>query len=436
LSSAFYLDKDDDMSGARFFATETNSISGVPVNIAGAWGQNADLSFSGDRDALDMGTLVLPLQNIRVTKSAKLVDDADKNGKVSPGDKLEYTIQVQNVGPGTDIVAGGYTLLDDQMPSGVTYIAGTFTAVSAQTGVMWTEDDKTGTPFPLDGTGFASKAELVRRGGTHDYKFQVLINSGADKLSPLVNRGVLKMPSRPDLPFSVSTPVEPQLIWNPPPPAPPTGSCMQDVYKYYGRPGNLACTAKQVWLEEVQASQVSQCIAGKPFKLSLNALIRFNGYTKYDAHWYIARDGGDALTGKCAPGMLDKKYESATAITQSKALNLEAGKVTWTGANAIDTDECGDVTLAETTGGVMSYNILLDTEVMCKDTDKNGKLDISICFGWKESATDTVCKVTDKLNAGLVPELYPGATSSCFCAQYQIPNVVVADPGGKTYPCT
>jgi hypothetical protein len=87
-------------------------------------------------------------------------------------------------------------------------------------------------------------------------------------------------------------------------------------------------------------------------------------------------------------------------------------------------------------GGVMSYNVLLDTEVMCKDTDRNGKLDISICFGWKESSTDSMCKVAEKLAAGQVPELFPGSTSNCFCAQHQIPNVVVADPGGKAYPCT
>jgi uncharacterized repeat protein (TIGR01451 family) len=444
LSSTIFRDpRDKDLSGARFFGTKTNSLTGTPVKITGAWGQNAAFSGSGDMSAMDLGTVIVPFKDIRVTKSVLLIDDEDKNGAISPGDTLEYTIQVQNVGPGLDIAVGGYTVLDNNMPAGVSYIPGTFKASDGSTGVMAIEDDTSGgTPFPLDGAGFVSKAVLRRRGGTHDYKFQVNVLDTAT--SPLVNSGVLKVTGMSDLPFSVSSTLIPKTIWSAPPlPPASTGSCMNDVFKYYGRSGTLSCTKKEMSLDEISATAPAQCVVGKPVKLSLSGLIRLTGTTKMDAHWFVARDGGDALTGKCAVGFFDKKYELATTVTESKTSKIEKGGCSWSGNTkttvappVTDTDECGDVVLGDTAGGVLSYKIIVDTEVMCKDTDKDGKLDVSICFGWKDTSTDTVCKITDKLNANLVPEIFPGSSSSCFCATVDVPNVVVLDPGTKVFPCT
>lgn len=425
---------DKDLSGSRFFATETNSITGVPVNIAAAWGQNGAFSFSGDDFALDMGTVALPFKSIRVTKSVKLVADNDMNGAVSPGDKLEYVIQVVNVGPSLDVPTGGYTVLDNQMPTGATYIPGTFSAKCSHAGVLATSDDSTGTAFPLDGTGFVSKGPLLRRGGTHDYKFQVIVNEGTGGTN-LVNRGIVKQPGNPDLPFEVSTPVIPKLVWDPTPPSPPTGSCMSDSYKYYGKTGALSCTAKNIFLESVESTSAKQCVAGTNIKLTLSATVKFNSGAWYDPGWYIAKDGGDALTGKCAVGFLDQKYQTAIKVTESSCLNLNKGTVTWVGDANGGNDECGDVVVEGTSGGVMNYNILIDTDLQCKDTDKDGKMDFSICFGWKNAANDNICRVASKLAAGLIPELYPGTTDSCFCAQVDIPNVVVLTPGTKVYPC-
>jgi uncharacterized repeat protein (TIGR01451 family) len=444
LSSTIFRDpKDKDMSGTRFFGTKTNSLTGTPVKITGAWGQNAAFSGSGDAYALDLGTVILPFKDLRVTKSVSIIDDADKNSAISPGDTLEYTIQVQNVGPGLDIALGGYTVLDNGLPAGVSYIPGTFKASDATIGAMSVADDLSGgTPFPLDGTGFVSLAVLRRRGGTHDYKFQVTVLDSAS--NPLVNTGVLKVTGQTDIPFSVSSPLIPKTVWSAPPlPPVASGSCMNDVYKYYTRPGTLSCTTKQVSLDSVAASAPAQCVVGKPIKLSLTGVMRLTGATKMDPHWFVARDGGDALTGKCAVGFFDKKYELATTVTESTTSKIEKGGCSWSGSTkttvalpVTDTDECGDIVLGDTTGGVLTYNVLVDTEVTCKDTNKDGKLEVSICFGWKDTSTDTICKVTDKCNSGLVPEIYPGAATTCFCASYDIPNVVVLDPGTKVFPCT
>ena len=439
LTSTIFMDKNDkDLSGARFFATQTSSITSTPVSLAAAWGQNAAFSFSGDNSALDLGTVILPFKSLRVSKSATLVEDKDMNGAVSPGDTLEYVIQVVNTGPTLDIPAQGLTILDDGMPAGVTYIPGTFKCSDSNAGVLATADDATGTPFPLDGVGYKNPGTLTRRGGTQDYKFRVTVNDNVAAGTNLVNSGKLQQSGNPDLPFSVSTPVVAKLVWTPPTLLPPsTGSCMKDSYSYYGKTGTLSCTAKSIFLETVTSPTAKQCEVGKPVKVNLTATIRFAGGNKYDPGWYIARDGGDALTGKCAVGFLEQKYSSAISIIEGSGGGCHSynkGSVFWNGDVTGGNDECGDVSV-DSAGGAISYNILVDTEVQCKDSDNDGKLDFSICFSWRETANDSVCAVTSKLTSGIVPQLFPGSTSSCYCAQYDVPNVVVLNPGGKVYPC-
>ena len=63
------------------------------VKIASAWGQNPALSYSGDDEALDMGTTVFPLgSNITIDKSV------DKSW-VTPGGEVVYTYAVQTTAP-------------------------------------------------------------------------------------------------------------------------------------------------------------------------------------------------------------------------------------------------------------------------------------------------------------------------------------------------
>jgi len=215
---------------------------------------------------------------------------------------------------------------------------------------------------------------------------------------------------------------------------------MQDNWQNNGRIGSLTCTAKEVFLEpnSLEASKPHQCVKGQPITLNLKATVHFNGESLYDPGWYVATDGGDAMTGQCAISYLDSKYVGAMTLVESTASNIPTASVSWDqdeGAN----DECGDIhTLSGTAaaGGVFKYNMVVETPLTCQDSDGNGKMDVSICFTWRKPGFDSLCDVHSKLEAGQPPTLYPGSrTGSCFCAEYEIPNVIVLDPGDKVYPC-
>jgi uncharacterized repeat protein (TIGR01451 family) len=107
LKSYRIWDPDDlDMTGAFIYATSSISgalPSGSPVLMALAWGQDPTLSGGSDSEALDLGTLVLPLGNPAVFKNVVKVVNPD--GSLDPnkivdqvGDVIVYEILIANVG--------------------------------------------------------------------------------------------------------------------------------------------------------------------------------------------------------------------------------------------------------------------------------------------------------------------------------------------------
>jgi len=172
-------ENDQDMSGAIIFATDSN---GDPVDIAVAWGQDPELSGSGDGNALDLGTVVPPLPILEAGKSASLADDKDGDGEFDPGDTIEWTITVQNIGRIT-LPAGGYNVEDFVTPvfDNASYIADTTTYTTQNfTDQLIPDDAGPNNGFPLDGAGFTSTVSLLANGGTHTFKFQTLIVDFAD----------------------------------------------------------------------------------------------------------------------------------------------------------------------------------------------------------------------------------------------------------------
>jgi uncharacterized repeat protein (TIGR01451 family) len=174
LDSQVILDETDkDMSGAVIFATRKDSgPTGILVNFAAAWGQDPLRSGSSDESALDLGTMVVPSNGFQASKIVELVDDNDNDGEISPGDKIKYTIVISNVGQ-QDIPTGGVTIKDTLDPA-VTYVADSMIYDVPET-------DETapisGSSFPLAGDGLPSQFPFLKRGGTHEISFEVVINS-------------------------------------------------------------------------------------------------------------------------------------------------------------------------------------------------------------------------------------------------------------------
>jgi uncharacterized repeat protein (TIGR01451 family) len=172
-SQLIHDETDKDMSGAVIFATRKDSgPTGTQVNFAAAWGQDPLRSGSSDESALDLGTMVVPFNGFQASKIVELVDDKDNDGEISPGDKIKYTIVVSNVGQ-QDIPAGAVTIKDTLDPA-VTYVADSMFYDVPETGET---AYISGSSFPLAGGGLPSQFPFLKRGGTHEISFEVLIDS-------------------------------------------------------------------------------------------------------------------------------------------------------------------------------------------------------------------------------------------------------------------
>jgi uncharacterized protein (TIGR02597 family) len=117
------------------------------VKLAAAWGQDVLLS-SRQEPGLDMGTGIPPLPKFVASKRSVLVSDVDGDGFISPGDGLEYEIEITNISrvPISDL------RVEDVFPAVATYVSGS-TSFTDHSGTVVIADGASGTPFPLDAGG-------------------------------------------------------------------------------------------------------------------------------------------------------------------------------------------------------------------------------------------------------------------------------------------
>ncbi|WP_309400096.1 SdrD B-like domain-containing protein [Cerasicoccus maritimus] len=129
-----YDDSDNDQTGMKLYTVDGTLITA-------AWGQDPSVAGAGN-PYLDLGTTVPPFPFPQLIKTAEEIADGD--GIYEPGDTVEYTVSVTNLGavPLADLI------LSDELPSNVSYVEGTLSV-----GGVAQADDPSGTPFPLDGEG-------------------------------------------------------------------------------------------------------------------------------------------------------------------------------------------------------------------------------------------------------------------------------------------
>lgn len=134
---------------------------------------------------------------------------------VSNTDHFPNFISTVNIGHMT-IPPGGYRVVDEAMPF-QTYVAGS-TTVSQDGGTTvqkLLDNVSPETAFPLDGLGFASTIALPRRGGIHEYSFDVVIDGQSLNTTTVKNTGYVSK-SASKYPFEVVTEVtfEPRIEIN------------------------------------------------------------------------------------------------------------------------------------------------------------------------------------------------------------------------------
>jgi hypothetical protein len=217
---------------------------------------------------------------------------------------------------------------------------------------------------------------------------------------------------------SQTTPTDPQS---------PDFNCMEDNwFKAKGKNGGgLVCAAKEVTLVDIQTER-SVCREGEMFPIDFNATVKFNT-ARYDAGWYVALDGGDAMTGTCKMKYLKDNGEDPKVIFDAPDSDIAVGQIRWDNDFKGKNDVCGDVFMNSGGGGVLQHmNIAKEVRMMCTDKNDNGNMDFGICFSWRQPGRDDTCD----------PEmLYPGSPSKCFCTRYEIPQITVEKLNDPVLEC-
>ena len=146
-----------DMTGAFIFTTD-----GTP--FVSVWGQR-----DGAPDAtpsIDVGTINVPLTPAVIKKTFSLIADVDCTGSITQGDTVRFNLAYFNntVNPIPQV-----RLLDD--------LSAQFTYVSNSTrhNSQPVADDTSGSPFPIDGTGFF--VGDITPGFRGEITFEVVVNT-------------------------------------------------------------------------------------------------------------------------------------------------------------------------------------------------------------------------------------------------------------------
>jgi subtilisin-like proprotein convertase family protein/uncharacterized protein (DUF2141 family) len=120
--------------------------------ITAAWGEDP-LDAAPGRPGIDMGYTVRNQRTWRATKSASLQVDVNGNGLYDEGDTIRYTITVAN----TSASGIASLIVTDDVPTNATYVTNSTYLTndgSAPPSSGQIPDSGTGTPFPLDNSGY------------------------------------------------------------------------------------------------------------------------------------------------------------------------------------------------------------------------------------------------------------------------------------------
>ena len=152
------------------------------AKIAAAWGEDPANSSPG-QPGLDLGTGIPPMPEWVMRKSSKLVEDADDDGFMTPGDTIEYTVEFLNVG--RQPVSG--LTFKDELPADVDYVADSsaFFSTHRESSNNTSHniaDNASGDAFPFGGEGLdlsdganSENYGNLRVGGAWYYTYRVRI---------------------------------------------------------------------------------------------------------------------------------------------------------------------------------------------------------------------------------------------------------------------
>lgn len=190
-------DPDGDQSGMFLYVCD-----GSDGLIATAWGQHRYeyaagcniTTYAGCSDvstgspAIDAGTAVPGFPSAVASKSFTLTNDLDSDGYTDLGETITYSIKVDQAG-NLPVPAGAFTVFDN-LPSEVTYVAGSTIYINPAGASSPIADNGSGTPFPLDELGYPLPTNIDIDESAY-FTFNVIVTTLPAGNQPITNRASL-----------------------------------------------------------------------------------------------------------------------------------------------------------------------------------------------------------------------------------------------------
>lgn len=154
--------------------------------------------------------------------------------------------------------------------------------------------------------------------------------------------------------------------------------------------GQVGCTANDIRIARATNVSVASCIEGTRFDFTATFEVRLSGggtkQTRYDNGLYFDINGdpeGDgARSGIC---------------TVAVASDGEPGFLN------LDGDTCGDIN----TGNNPLFPQIAFSDVLCSDTDGDGRVNLPNCVSWRQPGSNQLCDEAE--------DAFPGSPSKCNC---------------------
>jgi len=188
-------------------------------------------------------------------------------------------------------------------------------------------------------------------------------------------------------------------------------TCMQNVWSQHGNTQSLNCSSNDVSIasagniRDTSGKPLTQCVQGQVFSFIADFNVRLTAQARYDIGLYFATDGDvnhdGALTGTCSASIITPKGPNGV-LGSANFLQLDPAP-----------DTCGDI---DATHNPQIVTVRVD-DVLCQDTDADGKLNLPNCTSWRQPGSNEVCQS--------VNDAFPGSPSKCKCdIAFNVPILV------------
>ncbi|KAL7552796.1 hypothetical protein ACHAWF_016052, partial [Thalassiosira exigua] len=195
----------------------------------------------------------------------------------------------------------------------------------------------------------------------------------------------------------------------------PGGPCMYEVYKAYGGPGNLQCTAKEVQMDTTEVEGPDTCEQGTTITVNITANVHFNA-DRFDLAFYT-------YTGT---ENRDPVYGESCAVDILGAEDTHENQDGDNGVYDMDGDVCYDV-LAQSGWHLTNYKFQENLVVPCEfgEDSSTQTVHVQTCFSWRTPGNNN--KKNENLHCD-ESAAYPGTPSKCTCTWTDINIPIRLDP--------